>query len=137
MMEGYSDISDRVQRRARVLLNQWRRVRDSGGRGGENIINMTSLPGMNLVSCEDCAAGIPGLVERISDFGSTSIKLPTSWALALVVGNALRNDRSPVAAAKEHLGLSATSPGTRFNGMRTHTLIERENLLCEWKYVLD
>lgn len=98
--------------------------------------NLSFLPGRNLISCQDYA-GISELVRRISDFGSTSIEVPPSWDLALSVINALRNDRAPLSAASDHLGLSEMPPDTGIKGTWTHTFVTKQELSREWQNLVS
>ena len=135
-IEEYFEIAGRVEQRARILLDEWQRLRGLGDRVKKYVTNLSWLPGQNLVSCQDYA-GFLELVKRISDFGSTTIEVPSSWDLALTVVNALRNDRAPIVAASELLELSETPTETATKGKWTHTHVTRQELSREWQRVVD
>lgn len=133
--EKYSEIAI-VEKRARELLSEWQLKQGLGCRFRQSLTTLSWLAGRNLISCQDYT-GISELVQRILDFGSTSIKVPSSWDLALTFVNAFRNDRSPLATASEYFGLSETSPHAARRGEWTHTFITKDVLSRQWQSVVS
>lgn len=136
VIDEYSGIADKVEKRIQTLLGEWQRLRGFDGRGKTDMTDQLWLSGQNLTSCQNYS-GITELVQRISDFGSTSIKVPPSWDLALAVVNALRIERTPLAAASEHLGLGQTSPKPSRKVKWAHKFVTRQELSCEWQSVVS
>lgn len=135
VIEEYSEIADKVEKRARMLLDEWQSKRGLGGLDRQNNTTLSWLPGWSLISCQDYT-GVRELVQRISDFGFTSIEVPPSWDLALAVINGLRNDREPLAAASGHLELDERPPDTDRRGKWTQTFVTKQELSREWQNVV-
>lgn len=134
-IEEYSQLADRVENSVRTVLEQWLSKRGLGDQHGKTLITSSLLRGTSLVSCQNYL-GMSELVQRISEFGSTSIEVPPSWNLALAVLNALRTEKSPLAVASEHLGLSSAPLDIGKEGKWTHTSVTREEISSKWQDVV-
>lgn len=134
-IEEYSQLRDRVENRVRTVLEEWQSKRALGDQHGKNLASVSLLRGTSLVSCQTYT-GISELVQRISEFGSTSIEVPPSWNLALAVLNALRTNKSPLAVASEHLGLSSAPMDIGREGKWTQTSVTRDEISSKWQDIV-
>lgn len=133
-VKDFSETVETVTDRAGELLQDWKDSRGIHGQCPSRSTTLTLLPGTSSVSCVD-GSGLSDLVDRVASQGGTSFRVPPAWDLALVVLDALRDNKAPLGVAREHLQLS---PGAQ-NGagnMTSNLFIPRKDLIRQWQSVL-
>lgn len=136
-IEDFRATAEMVEARVATLLQEWK-DRRGGMRGPpfpQRRRQVKVLPGTNLVSCRD-GGGLPEMISRVAGHGATSISVSPSWGLALEFLDALRKKRSPVKAAREYLGLMASSEES-LEDVSGASLLAKESLSQIWNGVVQ
>lgn len=140
-IDQFAETAARIQRRVGELLAVWHEARGLRGRSKGRVTDLTRLPGMSRVSCQEEvspeASGLPALIALISRQAATSILVPPAWDLALEVIRALRTSRDPIAAARVKLGLSYPPPAGGVAVVHALAFISRDELSRKWLSVVD
>lgn len=132
--DDFSETVHRVEERIHELLEDWQDNRGIPGQVMPDAATLNLLPRTSLVSCGD-GSGLSQLVDRVAGQGGTSISVPPAWGLALTVLDALRDQKSALSAARQHLKLPSSSSQDRVDSTPSF-YFSKEALRALWKHVL-
>ncbi|CBN74748.1 LRR-GTPase of the ROCO family, putative pseudogene [Ectocarpus siliculosus] len=140
-IDKFAETTEKVQRRVRELVAVWHEARGLRGRSKGHVTDLTLLPGMSRVSCQEEgspeASGLPALIALISRQAATAIHVPPAWDLALEVIGALRASCNPIAAARDKLGLPNPLPADGVADVHAFAFISKDELSRKWRSVVD
>ena len=132
-IQNVSDTINTVTTRVSELLDLWNDSRGFASHDTNHTSTLNVLAETSKISCRD-NMGLAELIDTVMAQSSTSISVPPSWDLALVVIDALRDKKSPQQAAREHLSLPS---GARENEVAPSDLyIPKAALARQWHGIL-
>lgn len=140
-IDGFTQAAERVEARARELLEQWHTERRRDSQDNASMKGVTLLEGVSRVSCLADGSleksGLRALIDRVAKQASTSIVVPPTWGLALEVFDALRDGRDPKHVARDRLQLSRSATDVHRNSIARIRFLTREELSGRWNDVVE